>query len=513
MKKSSLSTDTNLKQKIEKAVDSVDAKSTVQGKLKDIGCEAIDTKVIVDRDMKIPSIATDKTSKLKKKKTSDVIEDGDMKTSILPTIDSEALDPKVIVDDHEKTSSLRTDKTSKSKKKSVKSKGKGKVNDNDAICDFVDAVGNAQKVIVDGDLQMSTLPAGTTLNSKTKKMSDALGNLPPYVAIPNQTINHLFRNHPNVGHTVFAIHPVEGDGNCLYRSLSLSTHYSKSMPDLSTRHRFLREMLQSYAAQQKNHAFLSRIWNALVKSKKEDSYDHWVRRIGQSTIWGSTAEIMLFAACLQIHVVCVELLRDTVGCVATQPTFTQCKVRGISTSDPIFYTLPPKSAKNVIFLWNHCHDDPYKVHLPLETPADHYTLLELLQPQPKTFPESTFIFQHVHKVDSDFADLEDTTEDESIVGKGNLGEDRKNSNKRKIIADNSNSRKRITKEIGKKKSTVASEVKELEKEDTEYTKPRDDCALTKSFEIKESLYLDNQIQRKKKSTLDSAVKNQTMKKL
>jgi hypothetical protein len=277
------------------------------------------------------------------------------------------------------------------------SKGMGKVNDIDTAVDDVKAV------------------TATLLNSKTKKASNALGNLPPYLAIPNQTIKNVFRNHPNIGHTVFTVHPIKGDGNCLYRSLSLSTHYSISMPELSKKHRFLRDMLKSYAAQRKNRAFLSRIWNALVKSEKIPTYEHWVERIGQSTIWGSTAEVLLFSACLQIHVVCVEQLQDTIGFVATQQAFTQCKVRLSGTSDPNFYNLPPESAKDVIFLWNHCHDDPYKVRLQNETPTDHYTLLELAEPQPKQMPERTFIFKHVHKVYSDFEDIEDTTDDESIV--------------------------------------------------------------------------------------------------
>jgi hypothetical protein len=101
---------------------------------------------------------------------------------------------------------------------------------------------------------------------------------------------------------------------------------------------------------------------------------------------------MLFAACLQIHVVSVELLRDTVGSVATQHTFAQCRVQPNNTLDPNFYIMAPETAKNVIFLWNHSYKDPLSVRESLVTPADHYTLLEILEPQPKVIPENTFFF-------------------------------------------------------------------------------------------------------------------------
>jgi hypothetical protein len=114
---------------------------------------------------------------------------------------------------------------------------------------------------------------------------------------------------------------------------------------------------------------------------------------------------MLFSACLQIHVVCVEILRDTVGIVATQPTFQNCKVRTTNTTtDPKFYTMAPNSAKDVIFLWNHSRMDPYRARDPLQTPADHYTLLEMLEPQPTIIPENALLFKHVQQVKCDFED-------------------------------------------------------------------------------------------------------------
>jgi hypothetical protein len=134
-----------------------------------------------------------------------------------------------------------------------------------------------------------------------------------------------------------------------------------------------------------------RIWNSVVKSNLDYTFDEWVARIGIPMMWGSTAELMLFAACLQIHVVSVELLRDTVGSVATQHTFAQCRVRPNNTSDPNFYTMAPGTAKNVIYLWNHYYKNPLSFRDSLVTPADHYTLLENLEPQPKVMMETLIL--------------------------------------------------------------------------------------------------------------------------
>jgi hypothetical protein len=83
-----------------------------------------------------------------------------------------------------------------------------------------------------------------------------------------------------------------------------------------------------------------------------------------------------------------------------------------------------------------------------------------------------------------------------------LCEDRRNSIKRKIIADPNSSWKKISKETGKKTSTVPSEVKKLANEAT-------DTKLPKSLEPKESLNCP--IPRRKKSTLDSSDKKDSLK--
>jgi hypothetical protein len=88
------------------------------------------------------------------------------------------------------------------------------------------------------------------------KMSKLNNEMPKYVAIPNQTISHCFQIHSNEGHTIFSVHPVKGDGNCLYCALSSSSHYSKEMPNFSQKHRFLRDMLHNYAGQKKTLYFL-----------------------------------------------------------------------------------------------------------------------------------------------------------------------------------------------------------------------------------------------------------------
>jgi hypothetical protein len=133
-------------------------------------------------------------------------------------------------------------------------------------------------------------------------VESGLPNMPSYGAIPNQTIGHCFRNHPNDGHTAFAVHQVKGNGNSLYHCLSLSSHYSDAMPK---KQKFLRDLLQSFAGQKKNHAFLSCLWTVLKKSNNEETYKQWVASIGQLNNLVGIAEWMLFSACLQIHVVCV----------------------------------------------------------------------------------------------------------------------------------------------------------------------------------------------------------------
>jgi hypothetical protein len=110
--------------------------------------------------------------------------------------------------------------------------------------------------------------------------------------------------------------------------------------------------------------------------------------------------------------------------------------------------MAPGTAKNVIFLWNHCYKDPLSVRNSLVTPADHYTLLEILEPQPKVISEKTFFFHHVNNDGN--TDLEDTTEDETKVGKGNICELESITLKQKLGMTNVLSRKKT------KKATITS---------------------------------------------------------
>jgi hypothetical protein len=102
--------------------------------------------------------------------------------------------------------------------------------------------------------------------------------------------------------------------------------------------------------------------------------------------------MMLFASRFLIHVVSVEIVKNKVLSFATQPAFLQCKVRLTSPSDPDFYKQLPEYPMNAVLLWNHSLLNPKRVQLASDYPGNHYSLLEVVDPQPLDMPNRTFVF-------------------------------------------------------------------------------------------------------------------------
>jgi hypothetical protein len=217
-------------------------------------------------------------------------------------------------------------------------------------------------------------------------------DLPAYVSIPNTAICNHFKNVPPTGRTIFEVRPIIGDGNCLYRSLCSGKLFGQKYPTYKQKHLLLRRVLADYATDVNNSAFLTRIWKAKVQKNDKDTYESWVDAIRNPPTWGGTTEMMLFASRFLIHVVSVEIVKNKVLSFATQPAFLQCKVRLTSPSDPDFYKQLPESLMNAVLLWNHSLSNPKRVRLASDYPGNHYSLLEVVDPQPLDMPHRTFVF-------------------------------------------------------------------------------------------------------------------------
>jgi hypothetical protein len=157
------------------------------------------------------------------------------------------------------------------------------------------------------------------------------------------------------------VHSILGDGNCLYRSLCSGKLFGQKYPAYKQKHLLLRRVLADYATDEKNIAFLSRIWKAKVQKNDEDTYESWVDAIRNAPNWGGTTEMMLFASRFLIHVVSVEIVKNKVLSFATQPAFLPCKVRLTSPSDPDIYKQLPESPRDAVLLWNHSLSNPKRV--------------------------------------------------------------------------------------------------------------------------------------------------------
>jgi hypothetical protein len=148
-------------------------------------------------------------------------------------------------------------------------------------------------------------------------------HLPERVAVPHNCIGHLFKCNWKDGEIMFRVHKIEGDGNCLYRSLAESPLMKTKIPeDVQRRHKYIRLQLQEFAKH--NFTFTNFVWKNHGKSPQttdprllQDAYNQWIETLSMNKTWGGPAEYILFAYCFEIHVVCIRQLVDHVDVFST----------------------------------------------------------------------------------------------------------------------------------------------------------------------------------------------------
>jgi hypothetical protein len=148
--------------------------------------------------------------------------------------------------------------------------------------------------------------------------------------------------------TCFRIKDVLGDGNCLYRSLSISRLFKSWYPSLSGDHIGVRKCMQEFAI---HNPSLSRMIHCHCWNNKED-YDSWIQSLVKPTTWAGPAEYTLFAYCFEIHVLCISVLLPK---VKVHSSIGKQEIRDESASD---FAKKPLCESKVIFIWHHNCGDP-----------------------------------------------------------------------------------------------------------------------------------------------------------
>jgi hypothetical protein len=233
---------------------------------------------------------------------------------------------------------------------------------------------------------------------KIRSESESTG-LPEYLAVPCTTkIKDCFSSEPENSHLLFKVHETEGDGNCLYRALSNSKNLTDEYPFMAGDHEKLRQQMHKLAD-------LSTTLPEMIHESYSNARDkkltckEWIKSMSVNKKWGGRAEIIWFAYCMKIHVVCVSVLSARVYVLRTQGLDKLSKIPVTSIKKPKFH-LQLTHPNELIFLWHHDYDKPWKFNGVEDDPDDpivsnHYSLIEFLgYSSPKSFPSRTLLLPH-----------------------------------------------------------------------------------------------------------------------
>lgn len=232
-------------------------------------------------------------------------------------------------------------------------------------------------------------------------------SLPGYVAVPNGAIQKFFQCQLENASVLLKVKKIEGDGNCLYRSLAESMIVRNHIPkfkayEAKERYRYVREVLYGFAKANKIISYT--IWKQYVEPKKNEiskkemeRYESWVKSLLADTIWGGQAEYTLFAYAFNCHVLCLRQLKHEVEAICTRefnnkiPNDTERK-RFVELSEV------PKSPRDVVFIWHHWMQKPReKLGMVVDgflRNGDHYSFLGFHEKRKKQIYHDTFLFEH-----------------------------------------------------------------------------------------------------------------------
>jgi hypothetical protein len=232
------------------------------------------------------------------------------------------------------------------------------------------------------------------VNAKYQKWKDKESPtaLPEYVSIPSQVLHKWFQYRLDHDNVLFQVRKIEGDGNCLYRSLSEYMILKQRIPKYIScePHQYLRNEMSRFAEKNKEISFL--IWKLYVDKKKgvsltnEDAYRKWVESLTENKIWGGQAEYVLFAYTFQIHVICVRQLSHSVEVICSKKFQEKIKADQFVT-----FGKTPKRINDVVFIWHHILNNPRRKLVGGYYNGNHYSFLQFNPALKGTaLPDNTF---------------------------------------------------------------------------------------------------------------------------
>jgi hypothetical protein len=264
---------------------------------------------------------------------------------------------------------------------------------------------------------------------------------------------------------MFRVHKIEGDGNCLYRSLAESPLTKSKIPDdVKCKHQFIRLQMQEFA--KRNPVFTKYIWNNIGNSPQstdpkllQDAYEQWLETLSMNKIWSGPAEYIIFAYCFEIHVVCLRQLVDRVDVFSTHQFYRNCKVRITKLHNTMFGEIPT-SVANVIFIWHHRLNQPQEPIDNVNVCGNHYSYLEWEDTFcPSNIPSDTFFLRHVERdISKEVLDVDNLYPDKQTYVDSN--------EERLVVEDN---KKNALKGVPPSDATVNKHLEAVSRTETQHT--------------------------------------------
>jgi hypothetical protein len=231
--------------------------------------------------------------------------------------------------------------------------------------------------------------------------NDYSSTLPDFLSVPIQVLKKFFQKEIQGEDVYLKVHPIDGDGNCMYRALSESRIVIDSVPKFRLylsmeRYKYVRETMYNFAKTNAKLCFI--IWKHYVPKKDGDTrssierFDSWVETLNENKIWGGQAEYTVFAYAFKVHVICVRQLVKEVEAICTV-NFHDKLTDDNDRKKYIQLEKKPSSPNDVIFIWHHRMKVP-RQKLGDDHNGNHYSFLSYNEKRKPKLYDDTFILRH-----------------------------------------------------------------------------------------------------------------------